>query len=97
MSAQVVRLQTKPTTHRTITQYTSYNFIDKDPIIDYVRTLILVNGGIAAVARSSGVSHATIHNWINGATKRPQFATVAAVLMACGETKISLRAILRRG
>jgi DNA-binding phage protein len=84
----------QPTPSRTLAVYKSYNFIDKDPVIDYVRTLVQNNGGVYAVAEASGVAYTTINNWIQGRTKRPQFATVAAVLLACGETNINLKALM---
>jgi DNA-binding phage protein len=65
--------------------YTSYNFVDKDPIIDKVRTMVkkegMKNGQVSNV---SGVSATTLHNWFEGKTKRPQYATVMAVVMALG-------------
>lgn len=82
--------------------YKSYNFVDKDPVIDYCRTKVFTEsadkqygGGPAKVARDSGVSPATLYNWFKGKTKRPQFSTVAAVLLACGESKLDLRKINR--
>jgi DNA-binding phage protein len=78
---------------RTLRVYKSYNFIDKDPIIDYVRTKVFANGGPGKIARASGVTSTTLYNWFNKKTKRPQFATVAAVLIACGETQVDLRKI----
>lgn len=80
-----------PKQSRTLKVYKSYNFIDKDPIIDYTRTKVFANGGPSKVARESGVTYTTLRGWFKGQTKRPQFATVAAVLIACGETSIDLR------
>jgi transcriptional regulator with XRE-family HTH domain len=61
--------------------YKSYSFIDKDPIIDYIRTIIQ-DGDLSMkeITESSGVSQNTIHNWLYGATKRPQAASLNAVL-----------------
>lgn len=61
--------------------YPSYRFKDHDPIIDYVDTLI----GDAKIKRPhlaeiSGVSATTLRNWSLRKTKRPQFATIAAVV-----------------
>jgi DNA-binding phage protein len=78
---------------RTLHVYKSYNFIDKDPIIDYARTKVYANGGPSAIATESGVTGTTLYNWFNGKTRRPQFATVAAVLLACGETQLDLKKI----
>jgi DNA-binding phage protein len=81
---------------RTLGVYKSYNFIDKDPIIDYARTKVFANGGPSKMAKASGVTSTTLYNWFKGKTRRPQFATVAAVLLACGESQLDLRKI-RRG
>jgi DNA-binding phage protein len=51
------------------------------------------SGTINDVSESSGVTKTTLYNWFNGKTKRPQFATVAAVLIACGETQLDLKKI----
>lgn len=65
--------------------YLSYNFIDKDPIIDEVRTIIADEGiSFAQVERASGVTSATLRNWFYGQTKRPCSATVEAVLRGMG-------------
>lgn len=83
---------------RTLRVYKSYNFVDKDPIVDVCRTAVFSNGGgPSKVAKDSNVSPTTLYGWFNGKTKRPQFATVAAVLLACGERNIDLRAVMRRG
>ena len=69
--------------------YTSYSFIDKDPIIDYVRTVVTDSGKyVGDIAKESGVAEATIRGWLYGDTKRPQAATINAVLMACGHKLI---------
>ena len=80
--------------------YKSYSFIDKDPVIDYCRTKVFAQsedgkhgGGPAKVAHDSGVSKSTLYNWFKGRTKRPQFSTVAAVLISCGEYRVDLRKI----
>jgi hypothetical protein len=54
---------------RTLKVYKSYNFIDKDPIVDYSRTKVFANGGPAEIAEASGVSPGTLHKWFNGKTK----------------------------
>lgn len=73
--------------------YKSYSFIDKDPMIDQVRTVILdTHMTYKAVAEASGVHEGTIRNWLDGAVKRPQAATFNAVLRACGY-KLSIRPI----
>jgi len=65
--------------------YKSYNFRDKDPVIDRVRT-ILQDQGVTYqyVENKSGVTDTTLRNWFQGKTRRPQHATVAAVLGCLG-------------
>lgn len=65
--------------------YKSYNFVDKDPVIDKVRTLVKREGlKYTEIQNLSGVSASTIHNWFEGDTKRPQYATIMAVVSALG-------------
>ena len=81
---------------RTLRVYKSYNFIDKDPVVDLCRTHVFSNGGPSKVSAESNVSPTTLYGWFKGRTKRPQFSTVAAVLLACGETEINLRSLVRK-
>lgn len=63
--------------------YKSYNFVDKDPIIDKMRSA--VNGHkYSEISDKSGVSVTTLHNWFKGNTRRPQYATVVAVMRSLG-------------
>ncbi len=72
--------------HRTMIGYKTYNFRDKDPIIDVMRTAIKVaDMTYTEVAESSGVSASTLTGWFRGITRRPQFATVNAVAIAIGK------------
>lgn len=65
--------------------YNSYNFVDKDPVIDQMRTAIQDSGvTFAYIEQKSGVGKSTLHAWFNGRTKRPQHTTVMAVLRAIG-------------
>ena len=65
-------------------QYKTYSFIDKDPIIDYVRTAIAdYDKSLKHLSNESGVSTVTIRNWLYGTTKRPQAASLNAVLRSC--------------
>lgn len=65
--------------------YKSYSFIDKDPIIDQVRTVVQDSGQTYQwIEDKSGVTSQTLRNWFAGRTKRPQFATVNAVLRSLG-------------
>jgi hypothetical protein len=74
----------KPPVAKTFT-YTSYNFIDKDPIIDEIRTVYQDSGvNYRWVNEHSGVSVGTLTNWFSGSTRRPQAATINAVLRSLG-------------
>jgi DNA-binding phage protein len=65
--------------------YKSYPFRGQDPIVSKVELEFAhADAKKAAVSRDSGVSSGTIGNWFSRKTKRPQFATVNAVLMALG-------------
>lgn len=65
--------------------YKSYSFKNKDPAIDKLRTKIKDAGAsYQELSDSSGVSVGTLNNWFNGGTRRPQFATLAAVAGALG-------------
>lgn len=69
---------------RKMKAYKTYNFIARDPVIDVVRTMIDESGKTTtAIAKVSDVSAGTIRNWFRK-TRRPQFATVAAVVRALG-------------
>jgi transcriptional regulator with XRE-family HTH domain len=72
-------------TKRTPTRYKSYNFIDKDPIIDKLRTLVQRSGlSYREISNLSGVTVQTLYNWFQGDVKRPQHAGVMAVVHALG-------------
>lgn len=65
--------------------YQTYLFRNKDPIIDRVHTLVQDSGvSLAYIENKSGVRAKTIYNWFNGAVRRPQHATIAAVASALG-------------
>lgn len=65
--------------------YKSYSFIDKDPIIDEIRTVYQDSGAnYQWIQEHSGVCAATLTNWFSGVTKRPQAATINAVLRSLG-------------
>jgi transcriptional regulator with XRE-family HTH domain len=70
---------------RTINQYVFYSFKDHDPIIDHMRTIFADEKvSYTDVHERSGVSVGTFHNWFNGKTKRPQYATVMAAARSLG-------------
>ena len=66
--------------------YRNYRFIDKDPIIDAMRTVIRDELGFNnnRVQAISGVSNTTFHNWFEGPTRCPQNATVSQAAAALG-------------
>jgi len=65
--------------------YPTYLFGDHDPILDQIDTLIADSGmKLAEVAVRSHVADGTLINWRKRKTKRPQFATVKAVVRAMG-------------
>ncbi len=67
--------------------YRTYNYVDKNPVIDKVRTLIQDEGlfkELKIVHEISGVSTSTLDNWFNGTTRSPQHATIAAVITSLG-------------
>ena len=65
--------------------YRTYRFIDKDPIIDAVRTVVEdTHLSHHKVHEVSGVAQATLDNWFEGSTRRPQNTTVTAVTSALG-------------
>lgn len=79
--------------------YSSYNFRDKDPVIDVLRTVRDDNKlRISDLVEGSGVSATTFYNWFDGKTRRPQFATVAAATRFMGNEAINAVAeLLRKG
>ena len=73
------------TSKRTTPLYKSYSFVDKDPIIDRMRTIVGDEGeSYAEIHLRSGVSTSTMYNWFEGDTKRPQFATIMAIARSLG-------------
>jgi transcriptional regulator with XRE-family HTH domain len=71
--------------HGALHLYRSYVFKDKDPVIDRMRTIVSDEHlSYAEIGTLSSVSAGTLHNWFHGETKKPQFATIAAVAGALG-------------
>jgi hypothetical protein len=73
--------------------YQTYRFINKDPIIDVLRTAMQDEAkrrGVTLkvmqqiIAEESGVTVTTFEGWFKGGTKRPFNATVLAVATAIG-------------
>jgi DNA-binding phage protein len=79
------------TAKRGIIRYKSYLFIDKDPVIDALRTSVSqAHVRYTQLAEDSGVSSTTISNWFVGKTRRPQFCTVMAVTKALGKKGVAV-------
>lgn len=76
----------KKKVERDLKPYKSYRFTGQDPIVKKVQG-VFDEAGLArnAVQRESGVASTTMGNWFAGKTKRPQFATLNAVLMSLGK------------
>jgi transcriptional regulator with XRE-family HTH domain len=65
--------------------YKSYSFVDKDPMIDYIRTIIHESGEtLKKISEDSGVGVHTISKWLYGETMQPRAASINAVLRALG-------------
>jgi hypothetical protein len=70
-----------------IRTYRTYSYIDKNPVIDKVRTLVQDEGlmkDLSAMHEISGVATATLRNWFFGDTRNPQHSTVAAIVTSLG-------------
>ena len=78
-------------------RYTTYNFTDHDPILDWVDMVKKDSQmSVSEIVAKSRVSGSTIRNWINRNTKRPQFSTVAAVAAAMGADSLPITPEARR-
>lgn len=67
--------------------YRTYRYIDKNPVIDKVRTIVQDEGlfkDLKIVHEISGVATTTLDNWFHGETRNPQHATIAAVITSLG-------------
>jgi hypothetical protein len=77
--------------HRGMTLYTAYNFIDKDPVIDELRTIFqdqnhgkLDGSYFNKVHENGGPTASCLRAWFFGDTKRPQSVTIEAAGRAMG-------------
>ncbi|HEY2210293.1 MAG TPA: hypothetical protein VGH62_01495 [Bradyrhizobium sp.] len=72
--------------------YRSYNFVNKDPVIDGIRTMIQDEGlKQNQVHVLSGVAATTLHNWLDGPTQQPRFSTIAAVAASMGYNRMEIK------
>lgn len=69
-----------------INVYRNYRFLDKDPIIDAMRTVVKSELGMndSKAHQITGVSSTTFHNWFQGETRRPQNATASQAMAGLG-------------
>ena len=68
---------------RTITRYTHYNFIDKDPIFDRLKSIIDGHGlTLKDVADESGMSVGTLRRWFYGDSRNAYFSSIVRVVIA---------------
>ena len=75
----------KPRNLAHVTRDRGYRWSERDPILDEVCRLITNSGlSAAAVAARAEITAATVNAWLSGHTKRPQNATIDAVLRALG-------------
>lgn len=83
----------KQAVSRSLGMYGTYSFIDKDPIIDIIRTGVQDYAAQQGIKESTACKHisdetrvstSTLHNWLGGKTRRPSFAAVNAVCMDLG-------------
>ena len=66
-------------------KYKSYSFTNQDPVIKEIKFIMYSEGlNASQVSKASGVSDATIRNWIKGKTRRPQHASVMAAIRGAG-------------
>ena len=75
--------------------YQSYFFKDHDPVLDAIDRVHELAGRpkFSKLAADSGVAAATLSKWRSRETKRPQSASVEAVLRAMGAE----RAVIYKG
>jgi hypothetical protein len=74
--------------------YRTYRFVDKNPVIDKVRTLLEDEGlmtDLNAAHEISGVGTATLRAWFFGDTKNPFHSTVAALTSSLGYEETFVR------
>ena len=71
--------------------FRTYSYVDKNPVIDKVRTIIQDEGleeRLGICAELSNVGRTTIANWLTGPTRNPQHHTIAAVVTSLGYEEV---------
>lgn len=72
----------------------AYRFINKDPVIDELRTKFADSGrkvtgkALREIAEAGGPTVACMQGWFTGKTRRPQNATVEAAGRAVGLKRV---------
>src|SRR6266436_16865 len=70
---------------RGIIKYKSYSFIDKDPVIDLVRTVVQRSGkSFKEVHENGGATPATLNRWFTGNTRTCRNDSMTATVKAAG-------------
>jgi DNA-binding Xre family transcriptional regulator len=78
--------------------YPTYLFKDHDPVLDFDDYLVdREQAKLKDVAADAGVTRSTLASWKKRKTKRPQFATIAAVCSALGAKTIPINPIKGKG
>lgn len=81
----------QPPAGRTLRMYATYSFVDKDPVIDKLRTVVQrvsvregksFDATVDRLAIDAGLSTSTPYGWFKGKTKRPQHASINAFALA---------------
>ncbi len=70
-----------------VTVRRTYNWIDKDPVVDKCMALVKkrgLQGRYGRLGLLTGMSSSTFKAWDMGATKKPQHASVACLIEALG-------------
>ena len=65
----------------------TYNWIDKDPIVDECMSLVKkrgLRGKYYTLSLLTGMSASTFANWDKGGTKKPQHTSVRSLVEALG-------------
>jgi hypothetical protein len=70
---------------RGITTYTAYNFIDRDPIFEFLQTAVQQSGkSYKEIHEAGGATVGTIKRYFNGPTRTVKFDSAMATIKASG-------------
>lgn len=78
---------------RGIVTYKSYNFVDKDPALYVVKTVVESSGlSLKQVHEAGGATPTTMYRWFNGEGRTCRHDAMAATIRACkGEMVVIMR------